>query len=384
MTRSGSIEGSRAGDGAVAVRAVRGRADLRRFLRLPRRIYRSNPAWVPPLDVERRAFLDRRRNPFFRHSDAELLLAERDGEPVGRIAAIENRRHLETYGDRTGFFGLFESIDDPEVARALVASAAEWVRARGLVRLRGPASFTINDECGLLLDAFELPPAFLMAYNPPYYTRLLEGCGFRKAQDLLAFRMNVPPSVPPELAAVARAAERDGVVVRKADFGRLDEEVKLIHRIHSRAWAENWGAVPLTEEEIAVLARELLPYADRDLVLLAEREGQPIGVAVTVPDFNRALAAARGRLLPFGWLAILRQRRRIDSVRVLILGVLREHRHRGVDAALYARMIEEARRKGYRWGELSWILESNRPMLAVLERFGAERYKTYRIYDLEL
>jgi GNAT superfamily N-acetyltransferase len=370
--------------GAVAVRAVRGRRDLRAFLRLPRRIYAGLPAWVPPLDRERRAFLDRRRNPFFRHSEAEIFLAERAGETVGRIAAIENRRHLETYRDGTAFFGLFESIDEPDVARALVARAAGWSRDRGLVRLRGPASFTINDECGLLLDAFELPPVFLMAYNPPYYARLLEGCGFRKAQDLYAFRMDVPERVPAALAAAAEAARAAGVVVRAADFGRIEEEVARIHRVHSRAWAENWGAVPLTEDEVAALARELVPYADRDLVLFAERAGETIGVAIVVPDFNRALAAADGRLLPLGWYRLLRAKRRIDSVRVLILGVLREHRGRGVDAALYARMIEVARRKGYRWGELSWVLESNRQMLTVLERFGAERYKTYRIYDRDL
>lgn len=368
----------------LVVRPVAGAADRRRFLELQWRIYAGNPAWVPPLESERRAFLDRRRNPFFRHSDAELFLAERDGRVVGRIAAIENRRHLETWRDGAGFFGLFESIDDVAVARALLERAAAWVRSRGMTRLRGPMSFTINDECGVLLDAYDLPPVFLMAYNPPYYPRLLEACGFAKIQDLLAFRMDVPASVPELDTGAARAAERAGFTVRTADFNRLGEELERLHRVHSGAWADNWGAVPLSREELEALAKELLPYADRDLVFFAERGDEPAGVAVTIPDFNRALAAARGRLLPFGWLRLLAARRRIDSLRVLILGVLAEHRHRGVDALLYARMMEEARRKGYRWGELSWILESNLPMLAVLERFGAERYKTYRIYEREL
>jgi GNAT superfamily N-acetyltransferase len=368
----------------LSVRPVAGAADRRRFLELPWRIYAGNPAWVPPLLAERRAFLDRSRNPFFRHSDAELFLAERNGEVVGRIAAIENRRHLETWRDGAGFFGLFESIDDVAIARALIGRAAEWARSRGRTRLRGPMSFTINDECGVLLDAYELPPVFLMAYNPPYYPRLLEACGLSKAQDLFAFRMDVPASVPELVTGAARAAERAGFTVRKADFTRIGEELERLHRVHSGAWKDNWGAVPLSREELEALAKELLPYADRDLVFFAERGGEPAGVAVTIPDFNRALAAARGRLLPLGWLRLLRARRHIDSLRVLILGVLAEHRHRGVDALLYARMIEEARRKGYRWGEMSWILESNLPMLAVLERFGAERYKTYRIYEREL
>jgi len=369
---------------SLAARPVRTRRDLRRFVRFPWRIYARNAAWIAPLFVERLGFLDRRKNPFFRHSAAELFLAERDGEIVGRIAAIENRRHLETYRDGTGFFGFFESIDDPAVSGVLFDEAARWVRARGLVRLRGPASFTINDECGLLLDAFDLPPVVLMSYNPPYYEALIEGCGFRKAQDLFAFRMAVPSAVPPRFAAAARRAAASGVVVRKADFAHIDEEVARIHRLHSAAWAENWGAVPLTHEEIRALARELLLFADRDLVFLAEHQGEPIGVSVTVPDMNQALRKARGRLLPFGWLRILRQRRKIDAVRVLILGVRRDWRHRGIDAALYARTIEEAHRKRYRWGEMSWILESKEPMLDVLRSFGAERYKTYRIYDLEL
>ncbi len=370
--------------GPVIVRPVRSRRDLRRFVRLPWRIYAGNAAWIAPLFIERLDFLDRRKNPFFRHSEAELFLAERDGEIVGRIAAIENRRHLETYRDGTGFFGHFESIDDPAVSTALFDEAARWVRSRGLVRLRGPESFTINDECGLLLDAFDLAPVVLMSYNPPYYQTLVEGHGFRKAQDLFAFRMTVPGAVPPRLAAASRRVAAGGVVVRKADFARIDDEVAKIHRLHSAAWAENWGAVPLTREEIGALARELLLFADRDLVFLAEYEGEPIGVSVTVPDVNQALRLAHGRLLPFGWLRILLKRRRIDAVRVLIMGVRSEWRHRGIDAALYARTIEEAHRKRYRWGELSWILESNASMLEVLASLGAERYKTYRIYDLEL
>jgi len=368
----------------LRVRAVESRDDLKRFVRLAARIYRDRPAWVPPLEIERLAFLDRTKNPFFRHSEAELFLAERDGVAVGRIAAIENRRHLETYHDATGFFGFFETIDDPEVARALIGRAASWVDGRGLRRLRGPTSFTINDECGLLVDAFDLEPMLLMPYNPPYSRDLLENLGFVKAQDLLAFRMEVPAALPPRLAAAERIAARHGIEVRKVDFSRFDAEVEKIHHVHSLAWAENWGAVPLTRAEVGTLAHELLPYADRDLVFLAERDREPVGVSVTVPDLNQAIARARGRLLPLGWLRLLRARRKIDRARVLIMGVLAPYRGHAVDAAFYARMIEVARRKGYRWGEMSWILESNQPMLRVLERLGAERYKTYRIYDLPL
>jgi GNAT superfamily N-acetyltransferase len=369
---------------AVEVRPVATREDRLAFVRFPWRIYRDRPAWVPPLELERLAFLDRRKNSFFRHSDAELFLARRDGGIVGRIAAIENRRHLETYRDRTGFFGFFEAIDDPGVAAALFARAADWARERGLARLRGPMSFTINDECGLLLDAFDLAPVVLMPYNPPYYRALVEGCGLRKAQDLFAFRMDVPERTPRRLAAAQRIVRGHGIVVRQADFSRFDAEVEKIHRLHSAAWAGNWGAVPLTREELAALAAELKPIADRELIFFAEANGEPVGVSVTIPDLNLALARARGRLLPFGWLRLLAARPGIDVVRVLILGVLPEYRHRGVEAEFYARTMDAARRRGYRWGEMSWILESNGPMLRALERMGAERYKTYRVYDLEL
>lgn len=368
----------------LVVRPVGSRHDRERFIRLPWRIYAGNPHWVAPLVGERRAFLDRAKNPYFRHSDAELFLAERDGAVVGRIAAIENRRHLATYADGTAFFGFFECVDDPEVARRLLERAAEWARARGLRRLRGPTSFTINDECGLLMDAFDRPPVLLMAYNPPYYAALLEQAGCRKSQDLFAYRMEVPERVPERLAAMAAAVAARGITVRALDFSRFDEEVERVHRIHSQAWSGNWGAVPLTVEEMRTLAAELKPLADRDLVFLAEADGEPVGVSVTVPDINQALRLAHGRLLPFGLIRILWAKRRIDAVRVLIMGVLPGHRFRGVDAALHARTIEAAARKGYRWGELSWVLESNTVMNRLAERLGAERYKTYRIYDREL
>jgi len=190
--------------------------------------------------------------------------------------------------------------------------------------------------------------------------------------------------VPERLAAAAAAVAARGIVVRKLDFTRFDEEVEKVHRIHSQAWAENWGAVPLTVAEMRALAAELKPLADRDLVFLAEEAGEPVGVSVTVPDIHQALKLAHGRLLPFGLVKILWAKRRIDAVRVLIMGVLPGHRFRGVDAAMYARTMEEARRKGYRWGEMSWVLESNPVMCRIVERLGAERYKTYRIYDLEL
>jgi len=369
----------------IEIRPVRDRRDLRRFIRLPWSIYRGNDCWVPPLLSERHRFLDRSRNPFFRHSEAELFLAERDGEVVGRIAASVYRRHLETYHDATGFFGFFESIDDRAVATALLDAAAGWLRGRGLRRMRGPASFTINDECGLLLDAFDQPPIVLMAYNPPYYPALLEGWGLVKAQDLLAYRITVPTAVPERLKWAADTLERrTGIVLRRVDLGHFEEEVNRLHKVHSAAWADNWGAVPLTREEVGEIARDLRPVVDPDFVWFAEKGGEPIGVCVTIPDLNRALKPLNGRLFPFGALRFLWEKRRIRVVRVLIMGVLQPYRQQGVDAAMYAKTMETGIRKGYEWGEMSWILESNLPMRRVLERLGAAVYKTYRMYDRDL
>ncbi len=355
--------------------------ELSRFIHFPWRIYQGNPCWVPPLLHEQRRQLSPAGNPFFQHSRAQLFLAERGGEVVGRIAAIENRRHLDTYRDGTGFFGFFEALDDPAVARALLGRAGEWVRAAGLTRLRGPTSFTINDECGVLLDAYGLPPVLLMAYNPPYYPALLEGCGMAKAQDLLAYRFEVPAETPPRLLAVRERLARTGIRLRPVDLDHFDDEVDRIHRVHSAAWAENWGAVPLSRQEVRRLARDLLPVVDPELVLLAEAGDEPVGVSVTLPDLNQALRHLDGRLLPFGWAKLWWHRRHIAVGRVLIMGVLAAWRHRGIDAALYAETMETGRRKGFRWGELSWILESNVPMRRVLDGLGAVPYKTYRIYD---
>lgn len=368
----------------IHLHRVESRSDRKRFVRLPEVLYRDEPAWVAPLRREQMAHLDPRENPFFTHSEAALLLASRHGVPVGRIAAIHNRRHLEVYGDGTGFFGFFESVDDPEVAGVLLEAAREWLLERGLTRMRGPVSFTINDEAGLLLDAFEEPPVLLMPYNPPYYRRLLEGWGLVKAHDLYAYRLDAPEAIPPALERVSARAAAKGIRVRTAELDRFDEEVERIHRIHSRAWAGNWGAVPLTLAEVRNLAGKLREIVDPELVLLAERHGEPMGVSVTLPDLNQALAHLGGRLLPFGWLRLLRERRRIDALRVLILGVLPEHRHLGVEATMIHRTLTTGLAKGYRWAELSWVLESNRPMLRLLGHLGARRTKTYRLYEREI
>jgi GNAT superfamily N-acetyltransferase len=367
--------------GALRVEPVAGRRDLREFVALPYRLHRQDPCWVAPLRRDVRAQLDRRRNPFFEHGEAAYFLARRDGAPVGRVAAIHNRLHNETQHERVGFFGFFECADDPEAAAALFAAAERWLAARGLERLRGPASFTINDECGLLVDGFDTPPALLMPHNPPRYVALLEGAGFAKAKDLVAYR-STSTELPPRLVRGAElAARRYGLSVRALELERFADEIAELKRIFNGAWSGNWGFVPMTEREIDQLARQLKPIVVPELVVFAEHAGRAVACGVALPDLNVALRAnPSGRLVP-GILKVLWAARRITRLRVLILGALPEWRGRGLDALLYKEIWERGRARGYSWAEAGWVLEDNHPMRNGLERMGFEVYKTYRMYE---
>jgi GNAT superfamily N-acetyltransferase len=351
------------------------------FVALPYDLHRHDPGWTPLLRRDVRILLDPRKNPFFDHAFARLFLARGPRGVVGRIAAIHDRLHEETHGDRTGFFGFFESVDDPEVAGALFEAASSWLRGRQRTALRGPLSPSINDEAGLLVEGFETPSVLMMPHNPRYYAALVEGAGFRKVKDLLAFQ-NVRRSLPERLLRATDIAEaRYGVRCRPIDMKRFGPEVEGIKALFNLAWERNWGYVPLTDREVAHLATQLKPIVVPELVLFAERAGEAIGFAAAVPDLNVALRANRsGRLFP-GILKVLWASRRIGRARVLLLGVRPEWRGRGIDALLYRKIWENANRRGIFWGEASWVLEDNHAMINGLTRMGFEVYKTYRIYE---
>ncbi|MFQ6615625.1 MAG: N-acetyltransferase [Fidelibacterota bacterium] len=369
----------------IEIHPVRTRRELKRFVTFPWKIYQGDPNWVPPLVMDRLSFFNPRKNPFFQHSEADLFMATDNGEPAGRIAAIRYSRHLETHGDSTGFFGFFECVDDATVANALFERASQWVADRGLTRIRGPMNFTVNDEAALLVEGFDRPPVVMMTYNPPYYERLVTGYGFKKAQDLFAYYLDAPRSIPERLVrAWELMGKREGIRIRTINMKDFDAEVERIHQIHEQAWGENWGSVPLTRDEIRRIAKDLKLILDPDLVLMVEDGDKPVGVSVTLPDINQALKYANGRLFPAGLVKILWHKRKIDAVRVFIMGVVKGYRRRGLDAAMYYKTMEAALKKGYKWGEMSWVLESNTPMRRVLDRLGIEVYKTYRIYDKEI
>ena len=360
-----------------------GRA-LAAFIDFPYELHRRDRLWTPPFRRDVRLLLSREKNPFFDHADAEYFLARRDGRVAGRIAAIHNRLHDQIHRDRVGFFGFFEATDDAQVAAALFDAAGSWLRARGLAVMRGPASFSTNDEAGLLVDGFDTPPVVMMPHNPRYYVPLVEGAGFVRAKDLLVYQ-STHDRLPPRLVEGAELlSRRYGITTRALDMHRFAAEVDLVKRLYNQGWEDNWGFVPMTDREIDHLASQLKPVVVPELVAFAERAGETIGFAVALPDLNVALRANRsGRLFP-GLLKVLWKARHIHRVRILLLGTVPEWRGRGVDALLYKRIWEEGVRKGYHWGEAGWVLEDNHAMRNGLQRMGFEVYKTYRIYDRAL
>jgi GNAT superfamily N-acetyltransferase len=374
----------------LRVRAAREQRDLKRFIDLPYRLHARDPLWVPPLRRDVELLLSRTQNPFFEHAEAEYFIAERGGEVVGRVAAISNRLHNETHNDRVGFFGFFECTDDQEVANALLAAAGEWCRLQGHDLMRGPASFSVNDECGLLVDGFETPPTLMMPHNPRYYIRLLEHAGFTKAKDLLVYQGGREDRYVPVPKRLTRATElirqRQGIVIRPLNMKDFEGEVERIKELYNSAWEKNWGFVPMTEHEIDHLAEQFKPVVIPELVPMAVKDGKLIGFGIVLPDLNVIFRKNRsGRLFPM----ILRllwalKTRRIRRARILLLGILPAFQGKGIDAVLYHWIWTKSGERGIYWGEAGWILEDNPAMNAGLEKMTFQVYKTYRLYDRPL
>ncbi len=368
--------------GPVVVAPERGRSDRRAFLDFPYRLYRGHPTWVPPVRMADAKIMDRRRNPFFAHAEAEHFLARRDGRVVGRVAACVNRLHNEVHADRVGFFGWFDVEPDPEAAAALVAAAAAWVGARGMTSLRGPVCYSTNDVCGVLVEGFELPPMLMMPWNRPDYDALLRGAGLAKAKDLVAYWIPSSSPIPERYVRVTdRALARGGFTLRDIDLRRWRTEVDTVKALYNRSWERNWGFVPMTDAEFEHAAKDLKQIVDPRMFMMIERGGTPVGFAGILPDVNEALVGLNGRLFPFGLFKLLRRMKRIRNVRIVLLGVVPEARGRGVDAAVFVRALTKARECGYAGGEASWILEDNLRMRADVEGVGAKVWKRYRLYE---
>jgi GNAT superfamily N-acetyltransferase len=377
--------------GSVSIRPVRTRRELKRFVKVPFRIHRDHPQWVAPLIFERMEFLNREKNPYFEHAEAEYFLAERDGEPVGRISAQLDLRWDEYQGGSDAMFGFFEAGEDAEITAALLDAAAAWAADKGRDRIVGPMDFTTNDELGILIDGFERRPMILENWHPPYYRQQIEAHGFTKAMDLLMWELNFGDLKEGERfdpaihAAAAKALRDEGVIIRNIDKGNLAREMRLFTPIYIDAWSKNWGFVPPTDAEVAFHAKLLKQVLDEDWAYIAEKDGEAIGAALTLPDINQVMAKLNGRLLPFGWAKFLLGKRKVDRLRVLALGVKNEYRHTGVAAGLYLKHLETAQKPGaIEGGEMGWILETNEPMNRAMEGMGGKVVKRYRIYERAL
>jgi ribosomal protein S18 acetylase RimI-like enzyme len=372
-------------DSAVGVDTVSSSSDLREFVELAYRIYAGDPSWPPPLRSDVRWMLDEAKNPFWKHAKRRLFLARRAGKVVGRIAAIVDDEHNRVHGERTGFFGFFESENDREVAPALFGAAEAAVRSMlpGCDRLRGPANPSLNDEVGALVPAESDPglPFLMMTYNPAYYLDLFAEAGYAKEKDLVAILAPVGDVSFKRLARLSEAVRRreKGLVVRTIRMDRFNEDLAIVKSIYNAAWEKNWGFVPMTSDEIDAMAKKLKPILHPPYILFVEIDGKAVGFSLALPDFNQVLVKMGGSLFPLGWLKFFTEKRKIDRVRVLALGVLPEYRRRGIDALLYYESAREGIRIGHKWAEFSWMLEDNLEILKPLEVFGGRIYRRYRL-----
>lgn len=375
----------------LEIRPVNSRRALEDFIEVPWAVYRDDPAWIPPLKLERRFHLLKDRNPYFEHAEAAFWTAWRDGKPVGRISAQVDRAWLDFHGDATGHFGFLEGLEDPEIFRSLLHTAEDWVRERGMTRITGPYSLSVNDECGLLVDGFDTPPALMMGHARPYYGPYVEQAGYDKAMDLLAYSMDVADPLPPRAQKlVDKMMEDPKLKLRPLDMKRHEEDLHLIVDIFNDAWSQNWGFVPMTEGEIRNLAKSIKPIIEPEFVCIAEYDGEPAAMTVTLPDVHRLAADLNGRLLPFGWAKLIWRLKRgqCDSGRMPLMGVRRKFQNSSQGAALALGVINRVysyhRQHGKRHAELSWVLETNRPTRRMIEMMGGVAYKTYRIYEKDL
>ena len=377
--------------GGLTIRPVRTRRERKRFVKVPFHLHRDRPQWVAPLVFERMQFLDPNKNPYFEHAEVELFVAERDGEPVGRVSVQVDRRWDEFQGGSDAMFGFFETSEDPEVARALLDAASEWAAAKGRQRLLGPMDFSTNDEIGILVEGHDRRPLILEPWHPPFYAELIEGEGFAKAMDVLMWELNFGDLKEGEKfdasihAAAEKALRDEGITIRNMRKREMAAEVQRFMDVDNEAWGENWGFVQITDAEVEFQAKYLKQVLDEDWTFMAEKDGEVIGAALTLPDINQVMARLNGRLFPFGWARFLLGRRRIDRLRVFALGVKKDYRHTGVAAGLYLKHLEQAQVPGaIKGGEMGWILETNKPMNRAMEGMGGRIVKKYRLYERRL
>jgi GNAT superfamily N-acetyltransferase len=367
---------------ATVLKKVESSLDIDRFIQFPRQLYSKDSPWVSPLDSERKKFLSPEINPFFDHAEAEFFLALTNaGKILGRIAAVVDHDHNKFHKESTGFFGMFECINDVDASNLLLNAAEKWCREKGMHRMRGPMNMSINHECGLLVENFDDPPVLGMPYNPPYYANLFNQWGLKKIKDLVSLELQLT-QIPEYLQrAVPLIQKRNRFSVRCLQMDRFDQEIEVLWEIYNSAWEMNWGFVPMNREEFIFSARQMKPVVDPRLCLIAEVNGKPAGFALTLPDVNQALKSMQGKLFPFGWLKFILGKRKINRSRVITLGVKKQFQRLGIDAFFYHATYKQLMEMNLFRVDMSWVLEDNQAMIGPIEKIGGTPYKRHRIYE---
>jgi hypothetical protein len=371
----------------IHIKKVINNKDRMEFIRFPWKVYNGNPNWVSPLIREmKKLFYPSLKHPFYEYGEMQLFLAFSDGETVGRIAAIKNDLYTKYHNDRLGFFGFFECVDDQKVANELFESAKNWLKGFGFKKMNGPASPSSNYDYGMLSDGFNDPPKIMMTYNPPYYLKLFENYGFCVSKELFAYKLETEKVL--ENKKLFRFAElakrRSGLEISTINMKKLKREVQKVKEIYNKAWKPNYGHVPFTDAEIDLLANDLKPIADPELIFFGHINGELAGMAIAVPDFNFVIKQMNGKLFPFNFLKIFTQKKKIKWLRVLVLGIIPKFQRRGLDAVFYSELVKAAQKKNYKFAEAGWILEDNQMMRRGMEVVNGEIYKRYLIYDKEI
>jgi hypothetical protein len=370
---------------SIKVFPVRNKKDKMRFIKFPWEIYKGNPYWVPPLIMDRKKILDTKKNPFYKHAEIELFLAERDGAVVGRIAAIKNDLHNYHHNDKAGFFGFFECINDQAAANALFDAAKNWLKQKGFDTMLGPANPSSNDEFGMLLEGFDDSPRILMPYNPEYYLNLCENYGLKKAKDLYAYKLeNHKVTSSEKLERVQKIAkQRSGIKITQLDMKNFEKDLEKVKEVYNKAWEPNWGFVPMTDEEVDAMAKDFKPLVEPSLVLFGEIDGKVVGFALVLLDYNQLFKDFNGKLFPFNFIKLYTQRKKIKWSRVITLGLIPQYQKKGLDAVFYWEIVNRAADKGILLGEASWVLEDNEMMNRGAQTMNGTIYKKYRIFEMK-
>jgi len=370
----------------INIISVERESELKDFVDLPWRIYAAYPKWVPPLKKDVRRLLDTAKHPFWEASERVLFLARRGSETVGRIAGIIDRPYNQFHGEKMGVWGFFECADDQEAAAALFSSVETWVRLKGMTFMRGPLNPSTNYELGLLIEGFDYPPVVEMPYHPPYYSRLVESCGFAKEKDLLAFLIEGDYHLPEWMDSLAgRIARKKGIHIKRINKKDLDAEFALIREIYNDSWSGNWCFVPLRANEMRDIQKNVMQFTDTDLAFFIYYENEPAAVCVIFPDMNPLLKRLNGRIGVMGLLKVLLYRREIKGLRLLMFGIKDKYRQMGIPLLAFHHICEVVRgKKKYRYMELGWTLEDNEAINSLIEETGAKQYKKYRIFRKSL